>query len=66
MSLIILDEEHGPVVRVVCPNCGARNPVIRAGSYDSFTVLFPTCGANERYDDGVVTVVVPCRVKKRT
>lgn len=65
MTAIMNDPTHGVIIRVTCPNCGSRHPIIK-DTIDGINVLFGACGLNEeRTSDGAITVIVPCRVRKR-
>lgn len=65
MALIVWDDD-APVVRLRCPNCGSRFPIIQANR-DTIDVLFPQCGAHEVLDvrAGALTLEIKCRVKPR-
>ena len=60
-----VDENDCDIVRLRCPNCGSRNPIIR-GEKGTVDVLFPACGAHEILQaNGHVHLMVECRIKKR-
>lgn len=64
MAIFLFDGDDG-VIRMRCPNCGSRNPII-TGAKGEYNVLFPSCGANEKLlDNGQIHVLAECRVRKR-
>ena len=60
-----LDEKGDDIIRLRCPNCGSRKPIIVTDNGD-YSVIFPACGAHEKLTrSGQIHVIVECRVRRR-